>query len=170
MGAFGQTPSAISTPRRTPSKRRASKKTSPRWFLSLTQSPSPMPVRAASDGMDHHLGPALLAPADVGVSVKVEFRNCARGSSPGGTDARRVASSMTAQWSGSVGISAQGPIGPSLRVRHLRPVRLEAELAVRIAEPVEEMRLLETAAARRYGPAARGPRSCPSRNSAASSR
>ena len=57
---------------------------------------------------------------------------------------RLVRASLTAQWSGRRGIVAPAAaFRPSLAIRRRRPVGAEMELAVRMGEAVEIMRLLE---------------------------
>ena len=88
--------------------------------------------------MDHDLGPAaVLARANVGVSLKVELRKPRDGEVASRNGCASSASSMMVQWSGSLGIAAIGPAWIGAAERHCRPVRLETKFAVRIGEAVE---------------------------------
>ena len=73
-------------------------------------------ARAASAGWIITSGRRSFA-RDVGVSLKVELRNCRAGLVASRNGCSSVASSIAGQWSGSAGIVRHGPIGPALGAR-----------------------------------------------------
>src|SRR6201992_3635040 len=75
---FGNTDSAISTPRRTPSNNLAVSVVSPRMLPSVTASPSAIPSGAASSGCIITLGAPSRACED-GVSLKLVLRKLREG-------------------------------------------------------------------------------------------
>ena len=120
---------------------RAWRRTSPRALPSTTGAPSAMPSAAASSGWIITVGPPPSLRRDVGVSVKVELRKLRAGEVARRNGCARVGlldrrpSGRAARAS-----SADGPHRAVVAERHLRPVRLEAELAVRLGEAVEVVR------------------------------
>ena len=112
-----------------------------------TRSPSASAERAASSGWISSSGLTSLA-FDAGVSVKVELRKLRAGEVASRNGCSASAISIRSTWSGNSGSSATGPYRPMLFGGRFGaavpgPVRPEAELAVGVAEAVDEMRGLE---------------------------
>ena len=137
---FGQMPSAITTPRRAASDSLTCSTTSPRWLPISTRSPSERPSAAASSGCTISSGrPSRFR--DPGVSVKEEFRNERAGEVASRNGWSASAASISSTWSGNRGRRRIGPhqshrFRRPVGRRRARPVRPEAELAVRVAETV----------------------------------
>ena len=155
-----------------PSNASACSVTSPRSLPMRTGAPSAIPSCCRIVGMDHDARPALRFARLVGVSLKDELRKVRAGDGrePEGMASRRPSRS-TSQWSGKPGMSTREPHGRCCARPARRPVRLEAELPVRIARSRRGSAPSSKSgwqSIQRFS--ARARRACPSPNCAASSR
>ena len=140
--AFGQTPSAIRTPRRTPAKEPGAQKYLAPRVLQL----HPVAVTNLLCGrvvrVDHHLGPPLLCLGRRRLGeARIEELPRRAGRQP-----ERVLLGCLLDHAPVVrqgGNRGPGTHGPVVRGRDLGPVRPEPEFSVAVAEAIEEMRLPE---------------------------
>ena len=98
-----------------------------------------MPSAAASSGWIITSGRRSRA-SEVGVSVKLELRKPRAGEVASRNGCSVSASSITSQWSGQLRHAGGAWVRCQRAERHVRPIRLEAEFAVRVGEAVEKMR------------------------------